>query len=478
MSNERAPVEVFYSYAHEDEAFRRELEKHLSLLLRQGLISAFHDRQIVAGTDFAKAIDTHLETASLILLLVSSDFLASDYCYGREMKRALERHQANEAWVIPILLRPAEWQHTPLAKLKPLPTNGKSVKEWGDSDAAFLQITQGIRQAVEDINTAKHPQPPIPPMQRPIPNPLSRRKLLRYTGLAGVAGIAVGAVAGFEGALFKKRLTDVRMIIIPSSFGGGLPDTQLDLLRDALSKAFGLPVSVTVGKTYRDSVERFGSGDFNVFWAADYSYVITKAKYDALPILRVKNPSSDDPYYYSYVLTNASSGISTLADLEGKRLSYVDPYSTSGYLFPRYRMHKIGLNEKAVHTNYAQSHNASLESIFNGQADACAVGSEHYKSLDGTYRSAIYTDLLRQYRVDDKSIIPIYKSDRLFMTPIVVHPDISEEDKWRLQSGFFLLEDSTLLQKLGIAGFGSVADKDYDAIRDVAQALGIDLKNA
>src|SRR5579859_1437165 len=113
MPNERAPVEVFYSYAHEDEVLRNELEKHLSILQRLGLISSWHDRQIVAGTDWAKAIDTHLETASLILLLVSSDFLVSDYCYGVEMKRALERHQMKEARVIPILLRPVEWKGAP-----------------------------------------------------------------------------------------------------------------------------------------------------------------------------------------------------------------------------------------------------------------------------------------------------------------------------------------------------------------------------
>jgi hypothetical protein len=102
MPAKRAPVEVFYSYAHEDEALRNELEKHLSLLHRLGLISSWHDRQIVAGTNWAKGIDTHLETASLILLLVSADFLASNYCYGIEMNRALERHQMKEARVIPM----------------------------------------------------------------------------------------------------------------------------------------------------------------------------------------------------------------------------------------------------------------------------------------------------------------------------------------------------------------------------------------
>src|SRR6516162_5075560 len=137
MPNEQAPIEVFYSYAHEDEALRHELNKHLSILQRLGLISSWHDRQIVAGTDWAKAIDSHLETASLILLLVSSDFLASNYCYGVEMKRALERHQANEAQVIPIVLRPVSWEGAPFEHLQALPTDGKAVTTWSNQDEAF-----------------------------------------------------------------------------------------------------------------------------------------------------------------------------------------------------------------------------------------------------------------------------------------------------------------------------------------------------
>jgi hypothetical protein len=127
MPGSFTPVEVFYSYAHEDEAFRDELEKHLSLLRRQGLITAWHDRHILPGADWSQAIDEHLERASVILLLISADFLASDYCYGLEMQRALQRQQANEARVVPILLRPVDWHNAPFAHLQALPTAGKPI---------------------------------------------------------------------------------------------------------------------------------------------------------------------------------------------------------------------------------------------------------------------------------------------------------------------------------------------------------------
>src|SRR6266566_5812335 len=151
MPDASTPVEVFYSYAHEDEAFRDELEKHLSLLRRQGLITAWHDRYILPGTDWAQAIDEHLECASVILLLISADFLASGYCSGLQMQRALERHQANEARVIPILLRPVDWKGAPFAHLQALPTGARPIANWSNQDAAFADVATGVRRAIEDL---------------------------------------------------------------------------------------------------------------------------------------------------------------------------------------------------------------------------------------------------------------------------------------------------------------------------------------
>jgi hypothetical protein len=163
MSNQQAnaggSLSLFISYAHEDEPLRRELEKHLSLFHRQGLISSWHDRQIVAGQDWTKAINTHLETASLILLLISADFLASDYCYGMEMKRALERHKANEARVIPILIRPVAWKGAPFEHLEVLPSDARPITMWPNQDEAFANIATGIRTATEQLSsTSTHPQ--------------------------------------------------------------------------------------------------------------------------------------------------------------------------------------------------------------------------------------------------------------------------------------------------------------------------------
>jgi len=145
-------IEVFYAYAPEDETWVHELEKHLSLLQRQGLISTWHPRLIAAGEDWQHVIHIHFQKASIILLLISPDFLASDYCYGTEMKQALTREQEKGVCVIPILLRPVDWQFAPFAHLRPLPYDATFLTEWPNRDRGFAEITTGIRHAIENLS--------------------------------------------------------------------------------------------------------------------------------------------------------------------------------------------------------------------------------------------------------------------------------------------------------------------------------------
>src|SRR6185503_17343659 len=142
-------VELFYSYAHKDESLRNELDKHLSGLVHTGQITEWHDRQIGAGMEWEGEISAHLESAQIILLLISADFIHSKYCYSIEMKRAMQRHDAEEALVIPIILRDVDWTELPFSKLQALPPGAKPVTKWKNRDEAFASIARGIRQAVE-----------------------------------------------------------------------------------------------------------------------------------------------------------------------------------------------------------------------------------------------------------------------------------------------------------------------------------------
>lgn len=144
-------VKVFFSYAHEDEALRDTLETHLALLKNQGVIQVWHDRQIGAGQEFDSSIDGNLNSADIILLLISPDFLASPYCWGVEVKRAIERHEAKSARVIPVILRACDWQSAPFGKLLAAPRDGKPIKSWPDRDEAFYDVARQIRAAAEAI---------------------------------------------------------------------------------------------------------------------------------------------------------------------------------------------------------------------------------------------------------------------------------------------------------------------------------------
>src|SRR6266487_337154 len=187
MSEVPTSVEVFCSYAHEDEVWLRKLETHLSLLRRQGLLSLWHDRLIVPGTNWAQAIDVHLETASVILLLVGDYFFAYEYCIGNEMKRALKRQEDGSAVVIPILISETNWRDAPFVHLQALPTDAKPLTTWPDEETALIDVAAGIRRAVETLPllAASAPRAALPPIWN-IPYPRNPFFLGRETELAQV----------------------------------------------------------------------------------------------------------------------------------------------------------------------------------------------------------------------------------------------------------------------------------------------------
>jgi HEAT repeat protein len=148
-------IALFFSYAPKDEALQQELAKHLNLLERQGVISSWDSRQILPGDEREQVISQQLNTADIILLLISSDSIADNTCYDLEIKRAMERHQAGEAHVIPILLRPVDWAGAPFSQLDMLPKNKRPVTTWDNRDEAFRQIAEGIRAVAIELRREK-----------------------------------------------------------------------------------------------------------------------------------------------------------------------------------------------------------------------------------------------------------------------------------------------------------------------------------
>jgi len=202
---------AFISYSHRDEAFRQELETHLAPLKRQGLLSVWHDRRITAGDPLDHAISENLESADLILMLISADFVASEYCYAREMTRALERHEAKAARAISIICRPCDFHSLPLAKFVLLPTDAKAVSLWTDRDAAWVDVVRGIRWALEATATAPKPPTRMSLKADVRPEPAAERPLLpRRTTDLQMDSFSQNAMRDV-GMFFQKELDMLQM---------------------------------------------------------------------------------------------------------------------------------------------------------------------------------------------------------------------------------------------------------------------------
>ncbi|CAN7617525.1 toll/interleukin-1 receptor domain-containing protein [Variovorax paradoxus] len=150
---------LFFSYSHDDETYRDQLEKHLAMLKNQKLIESWHDRRIEAGSSVDDVIQTELDKADIILLMISASFLASAYCYSKEMARALERHRLGEAVVIPVIVRPCDWHPAPFGSLLAAPRDGKAISTWPNFDEAYADVARQLRTVVERLAKGT-PAPP------------------------------------------------------------------------------------------------------------------------------------------------------------------------------------------------------------------------------------------------------------------------------------------------------------------------------
>jgi TIR domain len=148
------PLVVFYAYSRDDEPHLTQLRRHVSLLRRQKKIDDWHDREILPGGEWEPRLDEQFEKADIVILLVSPSFIASDYCWGVEMKRALKRQRNGQVVVIPVIVRPTEnWYSAPFGHLQALPRDGKAVTEWPSRDRAWANVAEGIRLVVEHWGT-------------------------------------------------------------------------------------------------------------------------------------------------------------------------------------------------------------------------------------------------------------------------------------------------------------------------------------
>ena len=150
------PIEIFFSYAHEDEDLMNDVRRQLIVEERNGRIIKWYDREILPGADWQNQIDRRLKRAAIILLFMSPHFIASLYCYEVEGQAALRRHETGEARVIPVILRPCLWDGSPFGMLQALPRDAKAVSTWPNRDEACMDVAKGVLLVVDELTASRN----------------------------------------------------------------------------------------------------------------------------------------------------------------------------------------------------------------------------------------------------------------------------------------------------------------------------------
>lgn len=255
---EKEKIELFYSYSYKDEDLRKELEKHLSILKILGIITDWHFQMIGVGEEWQSEIASHLESANIILLLISSDFLASDYCNKVEVKRAMERHENGEAKVIPVILRPVIWERLPFSKLRALPQNARPITKWQNRDEAFVNVADGIVQVVDELKLRQTKT--LEEVGEPGKNPKiviiedDQKWLSRMQNMLVAQNYDVEAHYNYSDELLSRLskddydllITDISLDESENSKGG------LKLVKSARESNRNIPIIVTTGYKYDD----------------------------------------------------------------------------------------------------------------------------------------------------------------------------------------------------------------------------------
>jgi TIR domain/WD domain, G-beta repeat len=242
QQNSNTPVTIFFCYEHEDEALLQRLRMHLKPLQRQKLVDAsWYDREISAGSEWEREIDSQLDAAHIILLLISPDFIASDYCYGIEVQRAMERHHRGEARVIPVTLRSVYWQLLPFSQLQALPPDAKPVMSsaWHDPDEALQMVAEEIHKVIKQLATpprvsnspASMPKPGrVTPAIKKLQFTLARtleghKRVIRTVALAGDGHVV--ASGSHDGTVRIWNTTNGRLLHLLNGHSGAVLSVSL-----------------------------------------------------------------------------------------------------------------------------------------------------------------------------------------------------------------------------------------------------------
>jgi hypothetical protein len=142
---------LFLSYAHEDRDIVAELRKHLAPLQHEQIVTDWYDLELMPGDDWDREILSQLASSDLVIVMISADFLASNYAYGRELRLALNLHDQERVHLLPVIGRNCKWQNLPFARLQVLPEGAVAINSWQSRDDAFVSVVLGVERVAREI---------------------------------------------------------------------------------------------------------------------------------------------------------------------------------------------------------------------------------------------------------------------------------------------------------------------------------------
>jgi hypothetical protein len=147
----KGPLKLFLSYAHEDRDLVAELRKHLAPLWHEQIVTDWYDLELMPSDEWDHEILSQLESSDLVLVMISADFLASNYAYGRELRVALNLHDQEQLRLLPVIGRNCKWQNLPFARLQTLPEGAVPISSWQNRDDAFVSVVLGVERVAREI---------------------------------------------------------------------------------------------------------------------------------------------------------------------------------------------------------------------------------------------------------------------------------------------------------------------------------------
>lgn len=266
----------------------------------------------------------------------------------------------------------------------------------------------------------------------------------------------------------KKEEKALVMGLVPLSNSEKLIEETAPL-HNMLTEKIGKKVEGFIATNYIGVVEALGTGTIDFALIPPFAYILANKKHGSEALLTSLN-KNNEPGYYSVLIVRNDLGIEKVSDLKGKKLAFVDPSSTSGYIFPAVILMDNGIDiERDIRYQFAGGHDKALQLLINGDVDAI-----------GTYENA-FKKFSKEFPEIEKKTKIIEKSDLIPGVTLTVSSKIDDSTKNKIKQAFIDITEEKegqelLLNLFGLKGFQEADKNNYDNIRIKLEKLGIDIE--